>query len=204
MDSRDKTAALIAQEIYEWSRQCIETPSDAHGGLPACPFAKQEWESEQVLIHVTSDLDAVVDVKAHYPPTAGHTHIFAWMAWDEMTAEEFNNWLDEQNKDHFGVWMMGFHPEAPEDETIPELKLPEDWPETDDYALILMQSLSRVVAASEKLLGTSYYESYDDEDIKLIYNRRESCNAWKEKVDEGLYRKEEERQIWRKQEEDPQ
>jgi hypothetical protein len=115
-----------------------------------------------------------------------------------MSVDEFNDWIDEQNASHFGVWLMGFHPDAPEDETIPDLKLPDDWPETDDYAVILMQSLSRVVAASQQLLGTRYYESYSNEDMQMIHNRKESHDAWKEKVDEVVYRQREEDEIARR------
>jgi hypothetical protein len=198
MDSRNDDAALIAQELFEWSRQCLEPPSSDHGGLPSCPFAKQEWTNGQIVIHITEDLDSVVDLKAHYPPTDNQSHLIAWTGWDEVSVDEFNDWIDEQNASHFGVWLMGFHPDAPEDETIPDLKLPDDWPETDDYAVILMQSLSRVVAASQQLLGTRYYESYSNEDMQMIHNRKESHDAWKEKVDEVVYRQREEDEIARR------
>jgi hypothetical protein len=198
MDSRNDDAALIAQELFEWSRQCLEQPSAAHGGLPPCPFAKQEWANNQILIHITDDLDSVIEIKAHYPPTDEQSHLIAWIGCDEMTADEFNDWIDDQNASHFGTWLMGFHPNAPEDDNVPTFELPDDWPDTDDYAVILMQSLSRVVAASQHLLGTRYYESYSNEDMQLIHNRKESYDAWKEKVDEVVYRQREEDQIARR------
>lgn len=201
MATEEELAALIAQEIFEWSRQSLEPKSKVHGGLPVCPFAKQEWDNSQIIVHVTDDLESVIALKAFYPPTADQSHIIAWLGWQDMTADEFDDWIDDQNSNHMGTWLMGFHPEAPEDETVPALELPDDWPETDDYAIILMQSLSRVVKASNQLLGTGYYQSYSDDDMQLIHNRRETLNAWQEKVDEVLYRQAEEDQLTAFQEE---
>ena len=204
MDSRETDATLIAQELFYWSEQCLEPDSPRHGDLPACPFAHSEWRAGNVIVNVTDDLDAVIEVKAHFPPTHEQTHIFAWLNYQDLTPDQFSDWLDEQNRQHFGVWLMGFHPDAPEDPNIPALELPDDWPESDDYAVILMQSLSRIVAASDTLLGTGYYANYDADDMKIITQRKESDNAWQEKVDEAVYHAQDEAQIWLKQEKGPQ
>ena len=40
----------IRQEVREWSRQTLESPSKELGGMSACPYAKKTWDAHQVLM----------------------------------------------------------------------------------------------------------------------------------------------------------
>lgn len=183
VDSWNEAAVLIAQEIRDWSEQVLEVPSEIFGGLPACPFARKAWFNESVMIHVTSSLDAVIDMKACFPPTEDLLHVFAYLDHDSMSVEEFDAWIDEQNEQHFGVWIMGFHPDSAEDPMTPEY----EGLGADDYAVLLVQSFSHLVEASEKLKGTGYYDNFDEADIAYIERRKEIYDAWNEKVDAKAY-----------------
>ena len=172
LDTWENTAVLICQEIRDWSERVLEVESAEHGGMPPCPFARQAWMRENVMIHVSQDLDAVLEMKALYPPTSEHMHIFAW-------TEANDNQIDI----HFGVWISGFHPDAEEDETIPQYK----GLGADDYAIILMQSYDHLVSASDRLLRTRYYRAYSLEDMRLIKKRKEKFDAWNEKINAKTY-----------------
>ena len=188
VDTWEKNAVLISQEIRDWSEQVLEAPSDEHGGLAPCPFARMAWLKENVMIHVTQDIEAVIELKALYPPTSDTMHIVAWTGFGDMTTDQFAEWLNDQNQAHFGVWMTGFHPDAEEDETIPEYS----GLGVDDYAIILMQSYEHLVSSSRRLLRTAYYRRYSPEDLSHINNRQEKFDAWNEKVNAKAYEHREE------------
>ena len=187
-DDWEEYSSLIAAEIQAWSNEVLEKPTPLFADMPPCPFARKAWMDGHVVVHVTDHLAPVINIKSHeLLPTDETVHVVAWTGWEDLTQQEVEAWLDEQNKNHFGIWLMGFHPDAEHNPNIPEF----DGLVEDDYALILVQSLSKLVQASDKLRKTSYYEKFKIEDIKYINNRKEVCNAWNEKVNEEAYAQEE-------------
>lgn len=188
VDAWEETAVLIAQELRDWSEKILEVPADTFGGLPPCPFARKAWMDENVMVHVTQDISSVVEIKACFPPTEDLMHIIALTDYDDMTADEFDQWIEDQNKAHFGVWIMGFHPDADVDPLTPEY----EGLGVDDYAIIVMQSLDHLVSASEILRRTPYYANFPADDMAYINKRKETFNAWDEKVNAKAYREQEE------------
>lgn len=168
----------IADEIFKWSTEIVETPLEAFGGLPACPFARAAWAQNNVMLHVIYDIDVVLDIKNSIDPFSPMIHVCAWLDYDELTADEFQKCIDHQNENHFGVWLMGFHPDSEENTMTPEF----DGLVEDDYALILVQSLEHLVEASDKLRRTSYYDAFSPEDMSYINHRQEIYYAWNEKI----------------------
>jgi hypothetical protein len=184
----ERAAVAIGQEIRDWSHNVLEVPSQEHGGLPPCPFARRAWLHDNVMVHVTQDLGAVSEIKALYPPTSQTMHIVAWTEYEAMSVKEFDDWIEDQNKNHFGVWIMGFHPDAEEDETISEY----EGLGADDYAILLVQSYEHLVTASDRLLRSLYYRRYSLDDMNHIHDRKEKFNAWNEKVNAKAYEQAEE------------
>ena len=168
----------IADEIFKWSNEIVETPLEAFGGLPACPFARAAWAQNNVMLHVIYDIDVVLDIKNSIDPFSPMIHVCAWLDYDELTADEFQKCIDHQNENHFGVWLMGFHPDSEENTMTPEF----DGLVEDDYALILVQSLEHLVEASDRLRRTSYYDAFSPEDMSYINHRQAIYYAWNEKI----------------------
>lgn len=179
VDSWEETAVLIAQEIREWSARIVEVPCPAFGNMPPCPFARQAWLNESVMVHVSPNLDSIIEIKAVFPPTDNLLHVFAITDTENFTPEDLVDWIDEQNDQHFGVWIMGFHPDSAEDPLTPEY----EGLGADDYAIVLVQSLSHLVEASEQLRKSNYYDNFPPEDMAYINHRKEIYDAWNEKVD---------------------
>lgn len=188
VDQWEKAAVLIAQEIRQWSAEILEQRSAAYGNMPPCPYARAAWLEQRVMVHVTADLSSVVDIKACFPPTEDMIHVIAWTDWDQMSPDEFTHWLSTQNQNHFGVWLMGFHPEADEDETFPTF----EGNGADDYAIILVQSLAHLVEASDQLRNTPYYDQMPADDMAFINQRKETFDAWDKKVDAKAFAEQEE------------
>ena len=82
--------------------------------------------------------------------------------------------MDEQNKNHFGNWLMGMHPKDP------TAKLPV-WKSLnmDDWGIILVQSLSELDIASSVLLNSKYYHGIGNPED--LIKRRSEAHAWNEK-----------------------
>ena len=179
VEAWEESSVLIAQEIQLWFETVLEKASPLFGGLPPCPYARQAWLRNVVMIHVTPDIDTIAEIKAFHPPTDDLLHVVAWTNYDDMTPAQFDAWVDAQNKNHFGVWIMGFHPESDEDPLTPEF----EGLGADDYAIILVQSYTHLIEASERLRTTQYYANFPDEDIEYLTKRKETYDAWNEKVD---------------------
>ena len=194
VEAWDKASVLIAQEIQTWSEEILEKPSPLFGGLPPCPYARMAWMKNCVMIHVTPEIETVAEIKAFHPPTDELLHIVAWTNFDEMTADEFDDWVADQNENHFGVWIMGFHPDSPEDPLTPEFS----GNGADDYALLLVQSYSHLIEASENLRNTAYYDKFPLEDMVYINKRKEIFDAWNEKVDAKAQQSREEAALQRR------
>ena len=173
-----ESALQIWKEIRLWSDEVLEVPCLEFANLPPCPFARTAWLKNNVVVHVTSELADVVDIKSAIHKDHEQLHLFAWTDYWQMTDGEFNYWIEEQNQNHFGVWLMGFHPNATENPLTPEFEgLIED-----DYAIVLVQSLNKLVEASETLRKTKYYEKFPSTDMQYIHKRKEIYDAWNEKA----------------------
>lgn len=181
----DDPAIQIWTEIRLWSDQVLEIPCPGFANLPPCPFARMAWLKNNVVVHVTTELSDVVDVKSVLEADEDRLHLFAWTDYQQMTVEELDQWIEDQNQNHFGVWLMGFHPDATENPLTPEFEgLVED-----DYAVILVQSLNKLVEASETLKKTKYYEKFPAEDMQYINRRKEIYDAWNEKANQKTSQK---------------
>tara|TARA_R110001592_G_scaffold278083_1_gene545346 strand:+ start:423 stop:971 length:549 start_codon:yes stop_codon:yes gene_type:complete len=176
---------LISQEIKSWSKEILEKPIPLFANMPPCPFARKAWLDKHVQVHVVKNLDQIIYIKNRLSPQDETVHVVAWTNWQATTKEQFEDWLDRKNKNHFGIWLMGFHPEAEDLEEISEFEGIVE----DDYALILVQSLDHLVEASNKLMRTKYYDTSCKEDMNYINQRKEVHHAWKIKNNEEAYEK---------------
>ena len=171
-------ATLVAHEIERWSEEAVQIPQKQLGGMPACPFARAAWARDEVAIHVLWDVEMVTALKAVINPSSEVVHVCAWLGYEDMSCEDFDAWIEEQNKNHFGVWIMGFHPDAEVNPIAPEFEGIVD----EEYAIVLIQSLEHLVKASNKLRETKYYNSFDQKDLDYVNQRKEIYDAWNEKI----------------------
>ncbi len=160
------THRIIAEEIRDWSEKVLEIPSDEFNGLPPCPYAKKAWLKDKVRMHVISDIKDCKQIKNRCPDDDS-VDVIAWIGYEQMSAEEFDNWMDEENEKPEGIWIVGFHPDHPMDESLEEyegLGAPE-------YGLILIQSHRHLAKSSKSIYRKGYYSNYPKEDINHIKKR---------------------------------
>ena len=87
---------LIKEEIRCWSKEVLEVPSENFEQLPPCPYAKQAWKKDKVKIHVTDDLSLATRIKKNNPPVDDKVEVIAWTDWNDMSADEFDKWVDDK------------------------------------------------------------------------------------------------------------
>ena len=160
---------LISEELRDWSEKVLEVPSDEFNGLPPCPYAKRAWTQNKVRMHITSNIDQCIRIKNDCPDDDS-VDVVAWVDYEKMSAEQFDDWLDEQNKEHRGIWVIGFHPDHPKDGALEEY----EGNGAPEYALILIQSLRHLSESSEKIYNKGYYAKYSQPDINHIKQRNAS------------------------------
>jgi len=171
---------LLHQEIREWSKDVLETPSKEFNNMPACPFAKKAWNSKRVrvmlgegglwkdLIQVIKNFDDNFDVV-----------VYCGTDYEDISAEEFEERLDILSEVAVpnDVWIMGSHPDA---EEIPHAVNQDNFePLTDDnYYQIFAQRLGYLVKSSEKIQTKGYYQNYTDKNFNsLVIERKEKWQA---------------------------
>ena len=163
------THRLIAEEIRDWSEKVLEVPSDEFNGLPPCPYAKKAWMRNKVRIHVTAGVSDCIQIKKECPDDDS-VDVVAWTDYKKMSAEKFDQWLDDLNESHNGVWVIGFHPDHPADESLEEF----EGNGAPEYALILIQSLKHLSKSSKSISNRGYYRNYTKPDINHIKERNAS------------------------------
>ena len=137
--------------------------------MPACPYAQGSWERGEVSVIITADLGRAATLKKDIPPQGRQTYVVAWTNPSLLSAEQFDRWIEQQNTIHDGVWLMGFHPDAPDNEAIDVMSIDIDY-----YAVILIQRLDVVVQAAAALGKTGYYSDYTEDELHTIYQREQA------------------------------
>jgi len=161
----------LVQKVWDWITHVLPKPTEDYNNMPPCPYARVALSSGNVMFHVSDDLEAAVDIKSNASDYGQIHHVLIWTNPSAMTPKQMMKWMRDQNKNHFGIWIMGMHPHHPNAhfsvwETL----------DMDDFALILVQQLPELDMAFNALLKTPYY--YGVEEIGDLVERRMCSNAW--------------------------
>ena len=178
--SRFDVEESIRQEVREWSRQTLESPSKELGGMSACPYAKKTWDAHQVLMtfkRTTSFLDVFKSLESY--DDRYRIHIVVDLEYEE-SAEEFHDRVEALNyaisNGVFGdrdLWIMGSHPDDEANEAI-ESDVFEELNEIS-YAMMYIQRLEDLQNAVHKLKNTDYYSFvFGDDEPPHVFQLRES------------------------------
>ena len=172
MGERNKHSPLI-KDFSQWMQDHVARKSPLYNNMPPCPFAARAMARGEVTLSIIEDLEPIAIIKT-YSPQVGMSHIFLWPNFRDMSEDEFDDWLYEQNENNFGHWVMAFDPRA--DREFPVWQAFNQ----DDYAILLVQSLLEISEASANLSNTGYYRHMPDHILEHIANREVKAHAWNE------------------------
>jgi len=176
-----RMSADYKHEIMWWSRSVLEQPCEAYAGLPPCPYARKAWEDKKVVLERVTRMDDILIDGYLADPESEMLYVYALVDSGGLSVDAFNAAINEFNDLRSGIWMMGAHHEAEDNDLMPDF----EYECTEDYAIVLVQSLKHLVVASEKLRRVGYYENFSDADMAYVNNRKEHYDAWNEERHEG-------------------
>tara|TARA_R100001443_G_scaffold97890_1_gene104825 strand:- start:2641 stop:3309 length:669 start_codon:yes stop_codon:yes gene_type:complete len=176
--------AKLVQQVWNWIVHDLSAPSPDYNDMPPCPYARHALLHGQVIFHTTDDIQAAVEIKAisNDPDLFTHVLIITDIS-KKLTPDAMMDFIDEQNKNHFGTWMIGMHPDSEDAELSVWQAL-----NMDDWGILLVQSLYHLDNAFGVLLDTPYYRGL--EDFKDLVDRKVAVNAWNEKKSKEVFREE--------------
>ena len=165
----------IENDIRDWSRKVLEVPNDTLGGLPACPYAQQAWKQNKVNVIETEHLGVETIIQAN---TFDNTYDLVVIAsYYYPTPEQLNQFTILLNNMYTDkdLHIMEFHPEYGAEDADLDFLYAHEWESSieDEYAMLFIQSLSKVDDASLRLERLGYYNVYPkDEYETLVLERR--------------------------------
>ena len=171
--------AKLVQKVWNWIVNDLSAPSPDYNDMPPCPYARQALLHGHVIFHTTDDIQAAVEIKAISDPDLFTHVVIITDISKKLTPEAMMDFIDEQNKNHFGTWMIGMHPDS-EDAEIPVWEALN----MDDWGILLVQSLYHLDNAFGVLLDTPYYRGL--EDFNDLVNRKVAVNEWNEKISKEI------------------
>ena len=166
---------MIKEDIRSWSREVLEVPNPELNGLPACPYAKQAWKQNKVRVVETDFLTKDVATEAQNFDNTYDLVIVASYKFPEI--DFFDTYIEHLN-DRYSendLHIMGFHPEYGAEDADLDFLYDNDWESSveDEYAMLFIQSLSKVDEASLQLEKMGYYNVYPEEEYQtLVLDRR--------------------------------
>jgi len=170
---------MIEADIRRWSREVLEVPNKHLNGLPACPYAKQAWKNNKVLVVETEYVYAEVMMNcASFEELNKDLVIVASYAIPD--SDTFFDFVQSLNGIFPELHCMEFHPDYGAEDSELGFLTDNDW-ESDfeaPYCMIFIQNLEKVVEASDRLEQLGYYKSFpDDEYTALVVDRKERLGA---------------------------
>jgi hypothetical protein len=169
---------MIEADLRSWSKEVLEVPNPHLGGLPACPFAKQAWREDKVLVIETDEFAR--DSHKFCGNFLGLGKDLVVIAtYDIPELRDVSDLVEELNAAHPDLHCMQFHPDYDAGDAELDFLTDNDWVSNEDqaYAMLFIQDLRAVVAASDRLELLGYYAAYPtDEYESLVVNRKRRLN----------------------------
>lgn len=174
----------IVAEIQRWSRQVLEKPSSHFNGLPPCPYAKKAWLDRRVQV----DFGGKETVMKHTKNWDDSLDLLI-VVTEDWEWGDIDEWCDGENDklSDDDLTLMAFVPGDDEEGTGQPEEEATDWEPLveEPYAMVFIQRLSKVNAASMSLQQAGYYKNCKAGFLEYVTNRRErQHNAWIEEDEE--------------------
>jgi len=180
-------SAEIKQDLRSWSREVLEVPNPHLGGIPACPYAKQAWKEDKVLVIETDNIYAAA-LTACSRFTQYDKDLVVVASYNLPDVEHLHEYADVLNQTFQSLHCMQFHPDYGAEDAELDFLTDNDWDSSVEqpYCMLFIQDLEKVVRASDKLEVLGYYKAYPpDEYLALVVNRKRRLgNGYETSCDE--------------------
>ena len=164
----------IEKDLRSWSVEFLEVPIQDLKGLSPCPYAKNAWEKDKVLVIQTDDIFAESLRQCSDMPLTDKELIVV-ASYDIPEIDKFNKYVQNLNILFDTLHCLELHPDYGAEDADLDFLYENDWESSLDkpYCMVFIQDLEQVVLASDKLQTLGYYDVYPDEEYEeLVVNRK--------------------------------
>lgn len=158
----------VTADILKWSETFVEVPHPALGGFPPCPFARSARINRTVQVLVGAD--PYFDLRNRARWGMGQYEVIAY-AYDpvEWPYSRFHTAIEEANTEFLlsrDMLALEDHPEDVEDVNGVIMN-------QGKYALIFVQTLSKLNAAAEQMASKGFYHNWPEEYLTGLFSHRQ-------------------------------
>ena len=144
---------MIKDDLKNWIFNTLSTPSTVFNNMPICPYAKQAWITNKVLV-----LDKVNNENLHTLLETYEVVIYA-LNPNDITAEQLYNLSASLSDDV--IVALDDHPDYKEQ--VEDVVL-----NNGKYALILVQERFKLEQARKILQAKGYYKNWSPKYLKEV------------------------------------
>jgi hypothetical protein len=170
----------IEEDLRSWSREVLEVPNRHLKGLPACPYARQAWRENKVLVLETENVFAAA-MSACFSFSQSDKDLVVVASYGIPDIHHMHGFVQELNRCFPTLHCMEFHPDYGAEDAELDFLTDNAWESAIDepYCMIFVQELDKVVTASDKLQVLGYYDTYPpDEYDSLVVQRKRRLETW--------------------------
>ena len=158
----------VTADILTWSERFVEVPHPALGGWPPCPFARSARLNRT--IQVLSGADPYFDLRNRARWGMGQYEVVVY-AYDpaDWPYSRFHSAIESANQEFLlarDLLALEDHPEAVEDVNGVVMN-------QGQYALVLVQSLSKLNAAAKQMAAKDFYHSWPEQYLTGLFTHRQ-------------------------------
>jgi hypothetical protein len=158
----------VKQDIEQWIKNFVEVPHPALGGWPPCPFARQARLNRT--IEVLIGTNPAVDLQNRSQCGMGCHEVVVY-AYDpaEWPYQQFHQAIESANTEfllHKDLLALEDHPDSREDVNGVIMN-------QGQYALVLVQSLSKLNMAARQMGSKGFYHGWPEEYLTGLFEHRQ-------------------------------
>jgi hypothetical protein len=155
------------KDIFDWSERFVEVPHPALGGWPPCPFARQARLNKTV--QVLTGADPYFDLRNRARWGMGQYEVIVY-AYDpeDWPYQRFHTAIESANVEFLlsrDLLALEDHPSDVEDVRGVIMN-------QGKYALVLVQSLSKLNAAARQMGAKGFYHTWPEEYLTGLFKHR--------------------------------
>jgi len=157
----------VIQDILNWSKTFVEVSHPTLGGWPPCPFARQARLNQTIEILIGQDPYLDLRNRARWGMGKYEVIIYAY-DFTEWPYTRFQSAVESANKEyllHRDLIALEDHPQSVED--INGVIMNQG-----QYALVLVQSLSKLNTATQQLASKGFYHGWPNGYLDDLFKHR--------------------------------
>jgi TusA-related sulfurtransferase len=157
----------VTKDILHWSETFVEVPHPSLGGWPPCPFARQARLNRTVEVLIGADPYFDLRNRARWGMGTQEVIVYAYDP-AEWPYERFHTAIETANTEFLlrkDILALEDHPDSVEDVNGVIMN-------QGKYALVLVQSLSKLNIAAQQMGAKGFYHTWPEEYLTGLFNHR--------------------------------